>query len=429
MKVKRLAKWLVVPVLVVAGGGYWYVKQSREQTPQYQTAPVLRGDLEQVVTATGSLTPLTNVDVGSQISGIIKEILVDFNSPVKAGQVVARIDSSFYEADLKSAEADLASARAALELAQLNARRAETLFRDKLISQAEYDSAIAQLHQAEAAVRVREATVQRVRVNLERCTIYSPVDGVVISRRVDVGQTVAASLSAPTLFVIANDLRYMQIDALVSEADIGNVRVGQAVKFTVDAYPTRTFGGSVAQIRYGPITNQGVVNYDCVILVTNSDLKLLPGMTANVRIITAARENVLLVPNAALRFRPPDSQTNALASGMSGRGQAGPQLAQLRQRERADAPRGPGRRARRETAPEEAEVEVRTVYVLATNQTGKVELKPVEVKVGITDGVNTEVIEGLQEGQLVVTGLLSPAGTEPQQPNNPFAPQFRRRFR
>jgi len=421
---KSFLKWVWLPLLLGAVGTYWYVKRSEGQLPQYQTAKVTRGHLEQVVTATGSLTPLTNVEVGSQISGIIKEILVDFNSPVKAGQVVARIDSAFYEADLKSAESGLASAQAALELARLNAERAETLYRDKLISKAEYDTAIAQLRQAEATVRVREAEVLRARVNVERCTIYSPVDGVVISRKVDVGQTVAASLSAPTLFVIANDLRYMQIDALVSEADIGNVSVGQPVKFTVDAYPNRTFEGAVTQVRYGPITNQGVVNYACIILVTNHDLKLLPGMTANVRIITAQRESALLIPNAALRFRPPETVTNFDAQA-AGRMAA---AALPVDRDRIGGRGlgfGAGRRMGRVSNLTDEQLEVRTVYVLVTNTSGKPTLKPVEIKIGITDGVNTEVVEGLAEGEEVVVGIIPTGERQSLQPNNPFVP-FRR---
>lgn len=428
MKSKGLLKTIVVLIVLAAGGAYWYAKRLKTSATEYQTAAVMRGPIEQVVTATGQLTPLTNVQVGSQISGIIKEIYVDFNSPVKAGQIIAKIDSSFYEADLRSAEAELANAKAALELAQFNARRAEQLYKENLISQAEYENAIVQLHQAEAMVKIREAAVNRAKINLERCTIYSPVDGVVISRNVDVGQTVAASLSAPTLFVIANDLRYMQIDALVSEADIGNVRVGQPVRFTVDAYPTILFEGSVKQIRYGAITNQGVVSYDCIIGVTNSDFRLLPGMTANVQIITAKRDNALLIPNAALRFRPPEIQTNTFNLQARGIGITPQAMAQGMERGAPRQGRGPSFSQSRQKHGEHQDFEIRTVYILVTNAFNKVELQPVEVKLGISDGIYTEVIEGLSEGQHVVIGLLTPQNNNTlQAPNNPFGPPRMRR--
>src|SRR5439155_17299392 len=238
-------------------------------------------------TATGQLNPVTNVQVGCQISGTIQKLFVDFNSPVTQGQVVAQIDAATYQANLLQAEGDLANAKAALELAQINAGRSKDLFTNKLIPQSDYDQTIANLHQAEATVKIKEAAVQKAKVDLERCTIYSPVDGIVISRSVDVGQTVAASLSAPTLFVIANDLTKMQIDANVAEADIGGVEEGQDVDFTVDAFPNRTFHGKVTQVRNAPITVQNVVTYDTVIGVSNADLKLRPGMTANVSIIVA----------------------------------------------------------------------------------------------------------------------------------------------
>ena len=313
----RWGKWLtiIVVLLALAIGGFYYLRGSSDEGPKYTTEKIKRGNLVQAVTATGQLGAVTNVQVGSQISGIIKKIYVDYNSHVTNGEVVAEIDPSTYQAAVHQSEGDLESARAALELAQVEARRADELFKDKLISQSDHDTAVAALHQAQATVTVKQAALEQAQVNLKRCTIYAPVDGVVISRNVDVGQTVAASFSTPTLFSIANDLTKMQIDALVSEADIGGVETGQKVNFTVDAYPYRTFHGKVTQVRYGAITNQNVVNYDAVISVNNSDLKLLPGMTANVSIITAERENALKIPNAALRFRPPqellaDVETN-----------------------------------------------------------------------------------------------------------------------
>lgn len=327
----RWVKWLVILVVVGVGIGVavaYFQRQKRNGETEYQTATVVRGDITQAVTASGTLNPVLNVQVGSQISGIIQKLYVDFNSPVKAGQIVAQLDPGTFQANVNSAEGDLANAKASLELAQVNARRADELFNNKLISTSDHDQSIATLHQAEAQVKIRTAALQRAKVDLDRCTIYAPVDGIVISRNVDVGQTVAASMTAPVLFQIANDLTKMQIDANVAEADIGGVEVGQTVEFTVDAFPTRTFIGKVMQVRNSPITVQSVVTYDTVIEVSNPDLKLKPGMTANVSIITARRENVLKLPNAALRFRPPEVaaaevKTNLVAMRPADAGPAG----------------------------------------------------------------------------------------------------------
>jgi HlyD family secretion protein len=305
-------KWTIVIVAAVAviAGGVWYFAGRDEAAPQYQTVLVTRGDLTQVVTATGTLNPVTNVTVGSQVSGIIQTLYADWNSPVKANQVVAQLDPATYKASVAQAEGDLANSKANLELARIQAKRATELFSDKLISESDYDTAAATLHQAEAMVQIKQASLDNAKVNLSRCTIYSPVDGTIISRNVDVGQTVAASMSAPTLFIIANDLAQMQIDANVSEADIGSVEEGQAVTFTVDAFPDRKFTGKVVQIRNSPTTVQNVVTYDTVIGVSNPDLKLRPGMTANASIVIAQRSDRLKIPNAALRFRLPEPSTN-----------------------------------------------------------------------------------------------------------------------
>ena len=331
-------KWILVLVFLAAigGGAFWYYRNNNNAAPQYQTVQVTRSNLTQVVTATGQLGPVLSVQVGSQISGIVKALYADYNSVVKSNQIVAEIDPATYQLTVLRAEAQVANSKANRALAEVQARRADTLYTNNLISASDHDTAIAQLQQAQAQVQSDEANLKSAQVQLSYCTIYAPVDGVVISRNVDVGQTVAASFNTPQVFLIANDLANMQIDALVSEADIGGVAVGQGVNFTVDAYPYRTFHGKVDQIRYGAITNQNVINYDCVIGVNNADLKLLPSMTANVSIIIAQRDNVLKIPNAALRFRPPESAaeggTNAAArtlaqsdpnAGAGGRGGPG----------------------------------------------------------------------------------------------------------
>src|SRR5262249_14451119 len=257
--------------------------------------------------------------VGSQVSGNIAKLFADFNSQVKAGQTVAQIDPMLFQAAVTQAEGDLASAQAALELAKVNETRTEQLFKQKISSQQDLDQAIANLHQAEANVKIKQGALDKAKADLEHCTITSPIDGVVISRNVDVGQTVAASLQAPVIFQIANDLTKMQIDSNVAEADVGAVEVGQDVDFTVDAFPTRTFHGKVVQVRNAPITVQNVVTYDTVIGVDNKDLKLKPGMTANVSVIIAHKDNVLQLKNAALRFRPPDAAAEPrAASAQSG---------------------------------------------------------------------------------------------------------------
>ena len=391
--------WLVL-LLVVGGGagaGWWYWKRPVVETTQYFTKPVTRGDLLQAVTATGQLNPVLNVQVGSQISGMVQKLFADFNSQVKAGQVIAQIDPATYLANVHQAEGELASAKAALELAQINARRAKELRASSLVSASDFDKTTADLHQAEAAVIIREAVLEKTKVDLARCTIVAPVDGIIISRNVDVGQTVAASLSAPTIFVIANDLTKMQIDANVAEADVGGVEAGQEVDFTVDAYPTRSFRGKVVQVRNAPLTVQNVVTYDTVIEVSNPDMKLKPGMTANVSIITARRENVLKFPNAALRFRPAETADANKVGGPPG--------------SFANAGR-PGGRGRGERSP------TRTVYTLAsTNSAAPVS---VQVKAGISDGVFTEAVEGLNEDALVITGQNSSSAAGAAKPANPF---------
>ena len=436
-------KWIVLVFVLgcAIAGGAWYYHNRSEAAPEYQTAKVTRGDLTQAVTATGQLNPVRNVQVGSQISGIILKLNADFNSQVKAGEVIAQLDAGTYQANMNSADGDLANANAGLELAQVNARRSEELFKNKLIAQSDYDQSVATLHQAEAQVKIRTAALERAKVDFDRCTIFSPVDGIVISRNVDVGQTVAASMSAPTLFVIANDLTKMQIDANVSEADVGGVELGQDVDFTVDAFPYRTFHGKVIQVRNSPTTVQNVVTYDAVIEVSNADLKLKPGMTANVSIVVARRENVLKIPNAALRFRPPESsngekRTNAAPpvvaqtarpeAGASGGGDGG------RPRGRG-GPGGPGGGNRSGKPPGERQP-LRTIHTLTSAEAGKstragAELKALQVKVGINDGVMTEILEGLAEGDVIVLSLTTPnaSAAAASNPSNPFGGGFPRR--
>jgi HlyD family secretion protein len=411
-------KWIIILIviglIIVAGG--WYFRSSREMGPQYQTAPVTRGDLEQVVTATGTLNPVVEVTVGSQVSGLITRLLADFNSGVKSNEVIAEIDPSTYEAQLNQSEANLANAKANLELQQANLERSKKLYADELLAGSDYDTAVATRDEAAAQVKIQEAAVTNATANLGYCKIRSPVDGVVIARDVDVGQTVASSFNTPTLFQIANNLKNMQIDAAVDEADIGGIKEDQEVDFTVDAYPNRTFHGVVTQVRNAPTTVNNVVTYDTVIGVTNSDYSLKPGMTATVSIIVADRDNVLEIPNSALRFQPSD----AVAAN------AGPSASSVTNNaNRMGGFRPGGRRGRRREEHTEQPV-VRTIYMLKKDEAGKDKLEPVQVKTGITDNINTEVLSGLTEGEQVVTGLQIPGLASDEQVNNPFA--FHRRF-
>jgi HlyD family secretion protein len=320
MSKPRLRLLLVAGVaILLAGAGYHVLRRDRSgASPDYVTAAVDRGAISAVVTATGTVNPVTTVQVGTYVSGPIRELFVDYNSPVHKGQLVAKIDPAPFQVKVQVAAAALANARAKVEksradltLKKLGYERSRELRAQDLISQNEldtaksnYEQAVAQLDLDAAGVKQAEASLQEARINLGYTDITSPVDGVVVSRNVDVGQTVAATFQTPTLFLIAQDLTRMQVDASVSESAIGDVRDGQPATFTVDAYPGRTFHGSVAQVRNAPITVQNVVTYDVVISVANPDLALKPGMTASVTITTAQREDVLRVPLRALRFRP-----------------------------------------------------------------------------------------------------------------------------
>ncbi|HEY0456882.1 MAG TPA: efflux RND transporter periplasmic adaptor subunit [Verrucomicrobiae bacterium] len=450
--------WLVVLILLGAGGwfGWRYWEASHNKKPEYRTAEVTRGNVTQSVTASGQLNPVLSVEVGSQISGIIQNLYADFNTIVTQGMVIARLDPATYLSAVHQAEGDLANAKAAQELTRVEAKRAEELKAGNLISSSDFDKSIADLHQAEAQITIKQATLERAQVDLARCTIAAPTNGIVISRHVDVGQTVAASLSAPVLFTIANDLSKMQIDAMVSEADVGGVETNQSVDFTVDAFPNRTFHGTVIQIRNAPITNQNVVSYDTVVSVDNPDQKLKPGMTANVSIVIAERENVLKVPNAAFRFKPPEPETKsgpkqmanaqsgasapspAAGAGMRGEGRpggsdgaapsgGGPGPGGGARNWGEGGRRGPGgggpgggapgmaRRSRGDRSP------TRTVYVMVGGVEGEApKLEPRQVKIGISDGTSSEVIDGVKEGETVVVGQIMSGPLPASGASNPF---------
>jgi HlyD family secretion protein len=330
---KKRARWTAIAaVLALAVGGYW--QSNRSTAARYVTMPVDRGAIVRAVTATGTVNPVTVVQVGTYVSGPITSIYADFNTPVKAGQLLAKIDPRPFAAQVALARAALANARAQLQKDQANLAYQELTYRrdhellkravishDQLDNQwSVYNQALAQLALDHAAIQQQMATLNSAELNLNYTNIVSPVDGTVVSRNVDQGQTVAASYQTPTLFLVAQDLTKMQVDTNVSESDIGDVRMGQTVDFTVDAYTTKDFRGNVAQVRKAPITVQNVVTYDVVISVPNPELLLMPGMTANITIVTDRRDNVVRIPQRALAFSPHHAASSATNAGQGWRG-------------------------------------------------------------------------------------------------------------
>jgi len=412
----------VLAAVVIAAVGIRVAR--RPAVPHYETARVERGRIVAQVTATGTLSALVTVQVGSQVSGRIQKLFADFNTPVKKGKLIAKIDPELFQAALAQARANHVAAQADLSRARVQAAdaarqsaRTRELAQRKLVAQADLDTAQANADAAQAAVdsaagKVAQAraSLEQAEVNLAYTDIVSPIDGTVISRSVDVGQTVAASLQAPTLFVIAEDLAKMQVDTSVAEADIGKLRDGMDASFGVDAFPNRRFQGTVRQIRNAPQTVQNVVTYDAVVDVANQDLALRPGMTANVSFVYAERANVLRVPAAALRFRPPaellaterrGGGTNATEASGRGAGQGG-QSGQGGAGRRADATAPAGGGTPREP-------DRRTVWVLRDGVA-----TPVRIRTGVTDGSTTEVVEGdLREGDLAITDASGGAGSGP----------------
>lgn len=320
MKKKLVISTVVVLALAVLG----YVEFLRGDTQKYgfRFDKVSSGDLSVYVTATGAISAVISVDVGTQVSGIVTKLYADFNSVVKEGQVIALIDTTFLYQSLVDAEANLDKAQAQLNDSRRNLTREKDLVERGLDSQLNYEAALTTNDSNEAALKSAQATLDRAKINLAYATIYAPIDGVVVNRAVNVGQTVAASFSSPTLFTIANDLRRMQVQTTVDESDVGRVSIGQEASFTVDAYPDDKFTGTVSQIRLAPQSIQNVVNYIVVIDVNNDQLKLMPGMTANVKILVANATDVMKVSNMALRFQPPADlvDTTGMSSARSGFG-------------------------------------------------------------------------------------------------------------
>jgi HlyD family secretion protein len=409
-----LKAWLVrAAVMLVVGGGIagFLRYRAAHKVPDihFETVKVDRGRIVAKITATGTVSALVTVQVGSQVSGRLQEIKVDYNSPVKKGQLIAKIDPQLFQAALEQARANFLAAQSNVAKAKVQAldadrqyERAKALAERQLLAPADLQTAEANAGVAHAgadaatgALAQAKASLHQAEVNLAYTTIISPIDGIVVSRNVDVGQTVAASFQAPTLFVLAEDLRKMQVDTSVAEADVGRLKPGMPASFSVDAYPGKRFQGTIRQIRNAPQTVQNIVTYDAVIDVLNPDLELKPGMTANVAFVYAEKDRVLRVPSSALRFRPAaDLMARAGASAIPAAS--------------AQRPRGGGRRELSNQ---------RTVWVLRNGQPA-----PVTLTTGVSDGTLAELLEGnLAEGDTLVTdvsgsGVGSSTGPGPGRP-------------
>lgn len=382
---KKISKiWYIAGAIIIVAIAAWLLSGSKKDMKiEFSTEKALKANIQNSVTATGTIEPVTSVTVGTQVSGIVSRLFVDYNSVVKKGQVIAELDKTNLISELNTAKANLASAQSSLKYESDNYKRYKTLFEKGLVSADDFESAKLSYDKALQTVNTSKESVQKAQTNLGYATITSPIDGVVLSKAVEEGQTVAASFSTPELFTIAQNLTDMRVIADVDEADIGDVREGERVTFTVDAYPNDTFEGEVTQVRQEATTTNNVVTYEVVISAPNNDLKLKPGLTANVTIYTAEKQGVLSVPSKALRFTPTQETVGKMKiQDSNGKNK---------------------------------------VWTIEGNT-----LKANTVQLGMSDGINTEIISGIGEGVLVVTGIEEVAEAagpaEQQQERSPFAP-------
>jgi HlyD family secretion protein len=435
--------WIILGIVVLGGGAY-YLLGNKEKPTAYRYETVDRGDVVVSISATGTLSAVTTVTVGSQVSGTIATLHADFNSNVKKGQLLAQLDPTFLAATVQEQRANLDRVKAQRNDALRTHARLKQLFDQSLISQSELDVAVTALESSEASLRQAEASLERAEVNLRYATIRSPIDGVVISRSVDVGQTVAASLSAPVIFTIAQDLTRMQVQASVTEADIGQVTVGLPVTFRVDAYPNDIFKGEVSQVRLAPVIVQNVVTYQVIVGVDNSEMKLMPGMTATITIEVARRTDVLRVPLAAIRFNPPGYNTGGGGRENSA-GQGERQMASSDSSKKMDIPdsvrelkRAERRMRRGDSAQGDSQFDSgnrQTQKIAGENSQPKQQpgrlfrmvgdsLTSFRVRTGLAATRYAELIsEEFKEGDSVVVGIEG-SSSGPSNAANPFAPQM-----
>ena len=429
MNPKKAIGWVSAASVIGLGGIGWWQIGDRDKEPPYVTTPAQKATVTQVVSSTGTLQAVVNVQVGSQVSGTIEKLFADFNTKVKAGQIVAQLNQDKFRAAEDQARANLLAAQSNIEKSKVSvADTLRTLERNRELrkkdlmaqsdldaAQAAYDAALAQVEVNRAQAAQAQASLKQSTVDLNNTVIRSPVDGLVISRNVDVGQTVAASLQAPTLFTIANELARMEVHTNVDEADVGNVKEGQDVTFTVDAFPSRRFTGRVHQVRNAPIVVQNVVTYVAVVRIDNKELLLKPGMTANVQFLVSRKEDVLTIPNMALRFKPPEEKEEAQELLRREQTRTAPKVGERRTSRQSVAGGGgaAGRGTRR----------VR-IYVLREDKA-----QPIEVQLGITDGSKTEVTSAdLRENDPVIIGMSSGASSANPGVANPFQPSQPRGF-
>lgn len=411
---------VIAAVLVAAIAAYFVFRKSgTDTTAEFRLAPVERGDLEALVSATGTLSAVTTVQVGTQVSGRVEELKVDFNDAVKKGQLIARIDPTLQQQAVRDAEAGVERSQAELDQSQREYDRNLVLFQRKVLTEIDFNTAKYGLAVARANLKSAQVTLDRARQNLAYTSIFAPIDGVVVERDVDVGQTVAASLSAPQLFLIANDLKHLQILASVDESDIGQIKEGQAIRFSVQAYPTQKFPGIVKQVRLQSKVQENVVNYTVVVGVENPGGKLLPGMTATVEFLTGSAKDVLLVSNAALRFRPTRDMlvklgANPPQTGQQAAGEARPAAAGANGQQGTQRWQGNG------GGNGSGGHNANAVWFL--NDDGK--LERARVTVGITDGQRTQVDSPqLKEGMQVIIGSLAAATATSSSPFQSTQPQ------
>jgi HlyD family secretion protein len=395
ISLKRSFLFLTILALVVAGVVIYRNNSALSPALRYKLQTVENGDLTQTVSANGTLNPVVLVSVGTQVSGTVTKLYVDFNDKVEKGQPLLELDSALLAAQARQTAANVVNVSASLELARANEARMKSLFAQEYVSRQELDQAVQARKSSEALIEQAKAAADKDRVNLAYTTIRSPVSGIVVDRVVDLGQTVAASLQTPVLIKIAQDLSEMRIDSSFAEADIGNIKEGQKVRFTVDAFPNRSFQGEVQQIRLNPTNQQNVVTYNVRVSLTNPEQILLPGMTAYVNIAVQNRKDVLLVPNAALRFKP-EEVTKASEPAKSSEPSGADQKPDAKTK--TQEPGGTKSKGKKRDAASG------TVYVIEGDA-----LKPRSIQLGITDNRNTEVVGGdLKPGDKVVAGENTP---------------------
>jgi HlyD family secretion protein len=418
-----------VAVAMLGGTGWFYRRADGKEAPTYKTAAVQRATLKSTVSATGALSAVRTVQVGTQVSGQVAQLYADFNDHVHKGQLLARIDPTLQQQAVEDAQAGLERAQAQLKQAQDEYTRNKQLLDARVITPSEFGTVQSNFSVQQAAVKSAQIALDRAKQNLSYTNIYSPIDGVIVERDVDVGQTVAASLSAPQLFVIANDLSEMQILASVDESDIGSIKDGQTAQFTVQSYPNQSFTGTVQQVRLQSKTQDNVVNYTVVVSVKNPQGKLLPGMTATVEFLTATANNVLVVPNAALRIRPTPEMLQA-AGFSAKRDSTAAKRDTTGGANAGGRPAGDSTRARGNWSGARAGgaggAAARTNSALLWVEGANGALKPIRVHTGLSDGQNTEVTgTGLTEGMQVITNLGVAATAQAAAPaaSSPFQQQ------